>query len=159
MARGAVVVGLFACCVAASAWAGPATPPLTVRHGRAIHVTIGGRTEDAFALRAVAGGWRLELAGAGSGTLVLRDVTLGASGPRTFELPLGAGAIVLDDARFRADHAYRVEVRRGTATVGSALIYLQPNKQRGPVVFDDRDTAAPAPAADGELQTSDKGSL
>ena len=136
-----------------------AAPSLTVRHGRAIHVTINGRTEDAVALRFDRGGWRVALGGAAAaGTLVLRDVTLGATGPRLFQLPLAAGAIVLDDARFRADHAYRVELRRGTSIVGSALIYLQPVKHRGPVVFDDGETAAPATSGD-ELQTSDKGSL
>ncbi|HEX9101885.1 MAG TPA: hypothetical protein VF997_06760 [Polyangia bacterium] len=134
-----------------------ATPPLTVKHGRSIHVTIGGRTEDAFALRPTPGGWRLALGGAGSGgTLILRDVTLGATGPRTFELPF-APEVVLDEARFRADHAYRVDLRRGTIIVGSALLYLQPQKRRGPVVFDDAD--ASKPASDDGLTTSDKGSL
>ena len=150
----ALLVGLVLC--ASAAWA---APPLTVRHGRAIHVTIGGRTEDAFALKAAPGGWRLTLAGTGkeAGTLVVRDVTLNATGPRTFELPLAAD-ILLDNARFRPDHAYRVELRRGTTVVGSALIYLTPLKQRGPVTFDDRETGAAAPA-DDELRTSDKGSL
>ncbi len=135
-----------------------ATPPLTVRRGRAIHVTINGRSEDAVALRFDRGGWRVALGGAGSGgTLVLRDVTLGATGPRTFELPLAPDGVLLDEARFRADHAYRVELRRGTAVVGSALIYLTPQKRRGPVVFDDRE--AGAPPTDDELGPSDKGAL
>jgi hypothetical protein len=137
-----------------------ATPSLTVRRGRAIHVTIGGRTEEAVALKAATRGWRFSLAGTGKegGTLVLRDVTLGASGPRTFELPLAAD-ILLDDTRFHPDHAYRVELRRGTVVVGGALIYLQPLKQRGPVVFDDREAGAPAAPPSDELQTTDKGSL
>jgi hypothetical protein len=152
----AVAVGVL---VSVSTIASAAPSLLTVRHGRAIHVAIGGRTEDAFALRGAAGGWRLELAGAGAaGTLVLRDVTLGSAGPRTFELALAAGGVTLDDARFRPDHAYRVELRRGTAVVGSALIYLQPSKRRGPVVFDDRETAAPSSSGD-ELPTTDKGAL
>lgn len=135
-----------------------AAPPLSLRRGRAIRVTINGRSEDAVALRFDRGGWRVTLAGAGAGgTLVLRDVTLGASGPRTFELPLAAD-MLLDDARFRPDHAYRVELRRGTVVVGSALIYLSPNRQRGPVIFDDHDASGPAPA-DDELRASDKGTL
>lgn len=147
-----------------SAWGAPTTAPLTVRHGRAIHVTIGGRTEEAVALRGVPGGWRLELAATASGAtssglLVVRDVTVGATGPRTFELPLTPGPIVLDDGRFRADHAYRVELRRGTLVVGSALVYLQPLKQRGPVVFDDREATAPGAPPSDALQTSDKGAL
>ena len=135
-----------------------AAPSLTVRHGRAIHVTINGRSEDAVALRFDRGGWRVALGGAAAaGTLVLRDVTLGATGPRMFELPLAADGVLLDEARFRADHAYRIELRRGTTIVGSALIYLTPQKRRGPVVFDDRDAAAPS--SDDELGTTDKGSL
>lgn len=136
-----------------------AAPSLTVRHGRAIHVTINGRSEDAVALRFDRGGWRVALAGAAAaaGTLVLRDITLGATGPRMFELPLAADGVLLDESRFRADHAYRLELRRGATVVGSALIYLTPQKRRGPVVFDDRDTAAPS--ADDELGTTDKGSL
>jgi hypothetical protein len=146
--------------LASSAWGAPTAPSLTVRHGRAIHVTIGGRTEEAVALRGVPAGWKLELAAtSGGGVLVVRDVTLGATGPRTFELPLTPGAIVLDTGRFRADHAYRVELRRGTVVVGGALIYLQPLKQRGPVVFDDREAGAPAAPPSDELQTTDKGSL
>ena len=135
-----------------------AAPSLTVRHGRAIHVTINGRSEDAVALRFDRGGWRVALGGAAAaGTLVLRDVTLGATGPRLFELPLAADGVLLDESRFRADHAYRIELRRGATVVGSALIYLTPQKRRGPVVFDDRDTAAPS--NDDELGTTDKGSL
>jgi hypothetical protein len=164
-----VGVALVSCAsLGSSAWGAPTAAALTVRHGRTIHVTIGGRTEEAFALRGVPGGWKLELAGtsggapsgsAPSGVLVVRDVTVGATGPRTFELPLAPGAIVLDDGRFRADHAYKVELRRGTVVVGGALIYLQPLKQRGPVVFDDREAVAPAAPPSDELQTSDKGSL
>jgi hypothetical protein len=135
-----------------------AAPPLTVRHGRSIHVTINGRTEEAVALKLDRGGWRVTLGGAGAGgTLVVRDVTLGATGPRTFQLALTPEGVLLDEARFRADHAYRVELRRGATLVGSALIYLTPPKRRGPVVFDDGDAAAPS--NDDELVASDKGSL
>lgn len=151
----AMVVALLAMLLGGSA---RAAPPLTVRHGRSIHVTINGRTEDAVALKFDRGGWRVTLGGAGaSGTLVVRDVTLGATGPRTFELAMTPTGVLLDEARFRADHAYRVELRRGATVVGSALIYLTPQKHRGPVTFDDGETAAPA--GDDELGTSDKGSL
>ena len=135
-----------------------AAPPLSVRRGRAIRVAINGRTEDAVALRFDRGGWRLALGGAGAGgTLVLRDVTLGATGPRTFELALPPEGLLLDDARFIADHAYRIELKRGTTVVGSALIYLTPQKRRGPVVFDDGETGTQP--SDGELRTTDKGAL
>jgi len=135
-----------------------AAPPLSLRRGRAIRVTINGRSEDAVALRFDRGGWRVTLAGAGAGgTLVLRDVTLGATGPRTFELALAADGVLLDERRFVADHAYRIELKRGTAILGSAVIYLTPQKRRGPVVFEDRE--AGAPASDGEIGTTDKGAL
>lgn len=151
----ATVVALFVMLLGGSAIA---APPLTVRHGRSIHVTINGRTEDAVALKFDRGGWRVTLGGAGpGGTLVVRDVTLGATGPRTFELALTPDGVLLDEARFRADHAYRVELRRGTTVVGGALLYLTPQKRRGPVVFDDKE--ATAPSGDDELGTSDKGSL
>jgi hypothetical protein len=132
--------------------------PLAVRHGRTIHVTLAGRTEDAVALRATPAGWRLELGGAPAGaTVSLRDVTATGASASRYELSVAAGGLTLDTARFRADHAYRLEVRRGTVVVGSALIYLSPPPRgNGRVVFDDRDTSA---AADDELATSDKGAL
>jgi hypothetical protein len=150
--RTALVVGLLLVAASASA------APLTIRHGRTIHVELGAKTEDAIALRAAAGGWRVELVGAANSTLVLRDVTAGASGATRFELPVVDGAVTLDDTRFRADHAYRVELRRGTAVVGSALIYLSPlRRNRGPVVFDDNEAGRHDDG--GELRPSDKGSL
>src|SRR5437870_1298460 len=115
--RQAVSVSVAAV-VALAAWAAAAAP-LTVRHGRTIHVSLGGRTEDAVALRASVDGWRLELAGALAGaTVSLRDVTAGAPAVTRYDLSVVAGGMVLDSARFRADHAYRLEVRRGTVVVG-----------------------------------------
>jgi hypothetical protein len=133
--------------------------PLEVRHARSIRVALNGRSEDATALRAGPGGWRLELARGAAGTLVVRDVTLGATGPRTFELVVAPGAsVVLDAARFHPDHAYRAELRRGLTVVGSVLLYLSPPpRTRGPVTFDDHE--ATAPASDDELVASDKGTL
>jgi hypothetical protein len=133
--------------------------PLAVRHGRSIQVSlVAGRTEEAFALRPSAGGgWRLDVAGAAAGTtLALRDVTGGMTAAPRFELGFVAGGVVLDTARFRADHAYRLELRRGPVVLGSALIYLQPPRHgNGRVVFDDRDAAT----SDDELSTLDKGAL
>jgi hypothetical protein len=150
--RLAFVVGLSLVAATASG------APLTIRHGRAIHVEIGTKTEEAFALRAVAGGWRIELGAATNTTLVLRDVTRGATGAMRFELVVVDGAVTLDDARFRADHAYRVELRRGTAVIGGALIYLSPpRRSRGPIQFDDAD--ANRPDDPGELRATDKGTL
>ncbi len=148
--------------ISTTAWAAP----LEVRHGRSIRVTIAGKSEEAIALRPSPtgptgpAGWRLELAPrTASGTLVVHDVTLGATGPRSFELALTPTGVLLDVARFRPDHAYRVELRRGTTIVGSVLVYLTPaGRQRGPVVFDDREANGNA-ADDGELVTSDTGTL
>jgi hypothetical protein len=131
--------------------------PMTVRHGSGIHVSIRGRTEEAMALRPVAGGWRLDLAGvARTATVTIRDVTAGVA-PAKFELSLVAGGALLDKERFRPDHAYRVELHKGESVVGSALIYLRPARQEGRVSFDARE--ASAPDADGDLSTFDKGAL
>ena len=154
MRRLALAVGLGLALAAATA----AAAPLAIRHARTIRVALtGDKSEEAIALRAGPGGWRLELAPSTTGTLVFRDVTAKVVGPR-FELPLAGGSALLDDGRFRADHAYRVELRRGTVVVGGALVYLSPpRKSRGPVVFDDGDAARPD--GDDELRPSDKGAL
>ena len=75
-----------------------------------------------------------------------------------FDLLVVDGAVTLDDTRFRADHAYRVELRRGTAVIGGALIYLSPPRRgRGHVSFDDADATRDDDR--GELRPSDKGAL
>jgi hypothetical protein len=135
--------------------------PLTVRHGRTIKVSLAGRSEEAVALRATPEGWRLELAGTLAGTTVsLRDVTAGSLAATRYDLSFVAAGMVLDNGRFRADHAYRLEVRRGTVVVGNALIYLSPPPRgKGRVVFDDRDATNSAAVSDDGLAPSDKGSL
>lgn len=138
---------------------GAMAAPLPVRHAHTIRVSLTpDKSEDAIALRAGPGGWKLELAPATTGTLVLRDVTTRAAGAR-FEVAVAAGGVLLDDGRFRADHAYRAELRHGSAVVGGALLYLSPpRKSKGPVVFDDRDATRPD-TPDDELAPSDKGAL
>ena len=135
------------------------TWPLAVRHGRSIRVTLAGRGEEAMALRANPEGWRLDLGGTLAGaTVSVRDVTAGATTTR-YELNVVTGGMLLDKERFRADHAYRLEVRRGTVVVGNALIYLSPPPRgNGRVVFDDRDTSGAA-TSDDALTPSDKGTL
>jgi hypothetical protein len=131
--------------------------PLTVRHSSEIRVAIKGHTEEAFALAGTANGWRLDLTGvAKTATVTVRDVTSGVPSGK-YELSLVGGGILLDTVRFRADHAYRIELRKGESVVGSALIYLRPPRQNGRVVFDTREAAKTD--ADGELGTFDKGSL
>jgi len=151
---------VLAAVMAMMTWSAAASAtPLEVRHARTIRVAINGRSEEAVALRANAGSWRLELPRGAAGTLVVRDVTLGARGPSTFELTVAAGTpVVLDGSLFRADHAYRAELRRGTTVVGSVLLYLSPPpRERGPVTFDDREAAGSG--SDDELVASDKGTL
>jgi hypothetical protein len=129
--------------------------PLEVRHGRPIRVALAGKTESAIALRALpAGGWKLEVA-ATTATLSFRDVTGGNGASPRFQLSVVGGRVVLDGMRFRADHAYRVELYRGENVVGSVLIYLQPPRGRSKVVFDERDSLG----RDDELAPSDKGVL
>jgi hypothetical protein len=129
--------------------------PLNVRYGQPIHIALAGKREAAVALRAVAGGWKLDLGGP-IGVLHLRDVTNGAP-PYATELTIGRSAVLLDPARFRADHAYHIELRQGEKVLGTAFIYLKPPRSpRGPIRFDDRDANV---ADDPELKTINKGSL
>jgi hypothetical protein len=136
-----------------------AASPLGIRHGRSIRVALAGRTEPATALKPIAnGGWKLELANAAAGAVLsFRDVTGGMTAAPRFELPVVAGGVVLDTNRFRADHAYRVELRQGQTVVGTVIIYLQPPRGSGKVKFDDRDLLDST--RDDELAPSDKGAL
>jgi hypothetical protein len=157
-ARAGLAIGAFLAVLGVSSTA--AATPLAIRHGRSIRVALAGRTEPATALRPIANcGWKLELANATAGAVLsFRDVTGGMTAAPRFELPVVAGGVVLDSTRFRADHAYRVELRQGQAVVGTVLIYLQPPRGgRGSVVFDDRD--ALGSTRDDELAPSDKGAL
>lgn len=55
----------------------------------------------------------------------LEDVTPGWQAVR-LSVPIRTESVVLDAANFLADHAYRVEVRRASQLLGSALVYLYP---------------------------------
>jgi hypothetical protein len=156
-ARVGLVIGAFWGFLGISLTA--AAAPLAIRHGRSIRVALAGRTEPATALKPTAnGGWKLELANVAAGAILsFRDVTGGMTAAPRFELPVVAGGVVLDSTRFRADHAYRVELRQGETIVGTVLIYLQPPRGRSSVKFNDGE--ALGSTRDDELAPSDKGAL
>jgi hypothetical protein len=119
--------------------------PLKVRNGSSVRVALHGKREPGVGLRAGRGGWRVELGGATPTDVAeALDVTDGANGTRwTVDIADG-GALVLDEERFIAGHAYRITVRRGTESIGTTLVYLYPPAvaTRHKVTFDDADTAA-----------------
>jgi hypothetical protein len=128
--------------------------PLAVRNGRSIRISLAGQRQAAQALTPGAQGWRLDLARL-RGTLRLSDVTVGAA-PSTMELQVSGAAVLLENGRFRPDHAYRIELRKGMTVVGTAFIYLKPPPRQRAIRFNDKDTSA---SADGELVTIAKGTL
>jgi hypothetical protein len=143
-----VLAGLLACGSAASA------APMLVRNAKSVTVALGAKRTQAFALRAEAsGGWRLQIPGL-SGVLALKDVTQGA-GSSSIQLTLGPAGILLDNFRFRADHAYQIEIRHGEQVVGSGVIYLRPPTRSSRVNFSDDDRLSEGP----EVAIYDKGRL
>jgi hypothetical protein len=111
-------------------------PRADVRNGTRIHIQLAGHREEAVGLRPGADGWRV-VVGGGDVRAALFDVTSGRS-LAGFELPVQRGKVLLDRARFLADHAYRLELRRGTELLGSALLYLYPPPRgSNKVIFDD----------------------
>ena len=121
--------------------------PLRIRNGSSVRVVVQGKREVGVGLRPRAGAWRLELASAPNQSADVVDVTEGANGTK-WSVDFVDGALVLDEARFVAGHAYRISVRHGSEVLGSALIYLYPPAvaSRHKVTFDD----AEAGSAGGE---------
>ena len=121
-----------------------AASPLRVRNGSTVRVAMHGKREVGVGLRARAGvGWRLELAVGGNDTVDVVDVTEGANATR-WTVDVVDGALLLDEARFVAGHAYRVTLRHGMTEVGSSLVYLYPPSvaSRRKVTFDDADAGS-----------------
>src|SRR5438874_2571361 len=116
--------------------------PLKIRNGSSVRVALHGKREAGVGLRAGHGGWRLELTSAPTDVADLVDVTDGANGAR-WTVDVTDGALVLDEERFVAGHAYRVTMRHGTEALGSTLIYLYAPAvaSRHKVTFEDEDTA------------------
>jgi hypothetical protein len=137
---------------------GAIAAPLRARNATSVRVAVDGRRERAFGVRGAAHGWRLELLGARAAVAEIHDVTPGAQ-PGKWLVPLDDDAVVFDDARFVAGHAYRVELRRGVESVGSALVYLYPPRAQksARVQFDDSEAASSD--GDDEIAITPKPSL
>jgi hypothetical protein len=99
---------------------------LRIRNGHGVVVALGGSREAASGVRPGKQEWVLEvgadLAGA---TALLDDVTPGATASK-WTLPVSGDRIVLDAARFRPSHVYRLEARRDRVVLGSVFVYLYP---------------------------------
>ena len=116
--------------------------PLKVRNGSSVRVALHGKREAGVGLRAGRGGWRLELAASPSDVADVVDVTDGANSAK-WTVDVADGALMLDEERFVAGHAYRVTMRHGTEAIGSTLIYLYAPAVASShkVTFEDEDTA------------------
>jgi len=116
--------------------------PLKIRNGSSVRVALHGKREAGVGLRAGRGGWRLELAAATTDVADVVDVTDGANGAR-WTVDVADGALMLDEERFVAGHAYRVTMRRGTEALGSTLVYLYAPSvaSRHKVTFEEEETA------------------
>jgi hypothetical protein len=120
----------------------PAHGSPNLRSGEAIHLRIEGRREAGRALKAEPLGWRLELSG--ERAIELADVTDHTTHDK-WQVSLSDGTALLDAARFRAGHAYRVTVRRGAQIEVAGFVYLAPARGRGAsrVEFEAREPETP----------------
>jgi hypothetical protein len=134
-----------------------AASPLRIRNGSSVRVAIHGKREMGVGLRARAGGWRLELATGENETVDVVDITDGANAAR-WTVEVLDGALLLDEERFVAGHAYRVTLRHGTAELGTALVYLYPPSAAGrhQLTFDDAEAGS---AGGGDISISKKPTL
>jgi hypothetical protein len=132
-----------------------AAPTFRLRNAQSVHVRLGDKREAGFAIKQAGGEWRLELGRVDAELAEIVDVTSGAASLK-WQVEVVGGALRMEEARFIAGHAYRVELRRGPKTLGSALVYLTPPKalaQRA-VSFDEGETPG-----DGEMATLPKPTL
>lgn len=123
---------------------------------RIVYVAVtsdGGRHERAVGLRHVPNGWRLELADAEPvGSAQIHDVTSGAVSSK-WVVGIERNQLVLDETRFVAGHAYRVELASG-----SLLVYLYPppaGARRTRVSFDE----TPSDAGEDGIAITPKSAL
>ena len=121
---------------------------LHAKNGSSVRLVLGEKKEKAIGLKAQSGGWKLELAKTDAEIAEVVDVTTGVTGMK-WEVALADGAIRFDE-RFRADHAYRVEILKGQKSLGAAFVYLYPPKvaQKQRVKFEETDLLG-----DGEMAT------
>jgi hypothetical protein len=116
--------------------------PLRAKNGQSVRLMLSGQREVGIGLRPLRGAWKLDLLDAqGADSAEVVDVTAGAPASK-WMMAVEAGALVFDGRRFMADHAYRVQLRRGNLPLGSALVYLYPAKMgaKSRVSFGDDET-------------------
>jgi hypothetical protein len=116
--------------------------PLKIRNGSSVRVALAGKREAGVGLRPRSGGWQLELAPLAGAVADVFDVTEGASGSK-WTVQVEDGVVFFDQETFIPGHAYRVLVRRGTESLGTALVYLYPPSvaTRHNVTFDDAEAS------------------
>jgi hypothetical protein len=126
--------------------------PLKIHNGSTVRVALQGKREAGVGLRPHAGGWRLELTATPGAVADVFDVTEGSVGSK-WTVAVDDGAVFFDEETFAPGHAYRVLVRRGSESLGAALVYLYPPSvaSRHKVSFDDAD--ANGSSADGPTIT------
>jgi hypothetical protein len=143
--RNLMLLGLL---VSSTALAAPTFRP---KNGHTVRVVLGEKKERGFGVKHAHGEWRVELGQTHAAMAEVVDVTAGTPGSK-WEVSVESGALRLDQ-RFIAGHAYRVELRHGTQSLGSTLVYLYPPKAaaKQQVTFADDDSGA-----DGEIATLPK---
>jgi hypothetical protein len=120
--------------------------PVRIKNGSTVFVSVKGKRQAGIGLRPKDRAWRVELSGStgaeGESVVELVDITENAHNTKWVLSPTD-GALMLDDQRFVAGHAYRLTVMRSGAAVASALIYLWPPAAgaKSKVKFDDADTS------------------
>jgi hypothetical protein len=130
-----------------------------VQSGSTVRVVLPEGKKAANALKADKLGWTMKVR-ATDGMINLVDVTANAA-PMKYVISLQdsetPGVVILDNDRFVAGHAYRVELRDSLGGVQTSHVYLVPPKtvNTAKVSF----SAADDCAGSDELRVSDKGSL
>jgi hypothetical protein len=105
--------------------AAAAEPTARFRGGSTMKVVLRGQPQTSLGLRFGQDGWRLAVDAAARDVADVVDITDGAAANK-WVLEVVEGALVFDDKRFVADHAYRVTLRRGIRNLVSTIVYLHP---------------------------------
>ena len=124
-----------------------ASDAVRLRGGGPVGVIVAGRHEKGIGLKSKGHGWELDVEGIGAAELDLTDVTRGAL-PLKWTVLVSQERAELEQGRFIAGHAYRVQVRKGAREVQRALVYLYPPDAHAKSRVDfEEDSATPTPAA------------
>jgi hypothetical protein len=136
-----------------------AAAPLKMKGGSPVRVSVHGKREAGIGLKAQKSGWKLDTTATPDEVADVIDITDGAAGAK-WTVEVRDGALLFDNERFIAGHAYRVTVRKGMESVGSALVYLYPpvSSARSRVTFED-DSAGGGLGMDGEIGVMKKPTL